>query len=258
MLKNGKGGVNALQRSNLRKRMTQGEQVINVMRKNGGFATFGKLNSLLDFSTWRTKTPQATVRRIVQDSPEFFRIRPGLWALTEYKDVVLQKFKIKDESKEENELFSHTYYQGLIVEIGNMKGLQTCVPSQDKNKLFLDKTLKDIVSLEQIYEFTYTNLLRNAKTVDAVWFNKRKLPDSFFEVEHSTNIEHSLVKFFELQDYFAGFYIVAPKHRESQFNDLLNKQIFEPIKQRVNFINYDNLSNQHTRMHELTKLKKVI
>ena len=44
---------------------TQKEQVIEVMRQNGGYATFGQLNHLVDFSTWTTKTPQATVRRIL-------------------------------------------------------------------------------------------------------------------------------------------------------------------------------------------------
>jgi hypothetical protein len=249
---------NICQNSILRGKMKQREQVIEAMRQNGGFATFGKLNTLLDFSTWKTKTPQATVRRIVQDNSDFFRIHPGLWALTEYKDDILEKFNIKEKNTEKEELFSHAYYQGLIVEIGNIKGLQTRVPPQDKNKMFLDKPLKNIASLEQMYDFTYENILRSAKTVDVVWFNMRKLPDSFFEVEHSTNIEHSLIKFSELQDYFARFYIVAPKFREEQFNDLLHKQIFATIKNRVTFFDYDSLSNQHTKMYELANLSKSI
>lgn len=65
--------------------MTQKENVIEAMRKNGGYATFQQLNQIVDFSTWKTKTPQASVRQIVQVNDEFFRIKPGLWALTEYK-----------------------------------------------------------------------------------------------------------------------------------------------------------------------------
>ena len=61
--------------------MKQKQQVINVMKNLGGIATFGKLNSEIDFSSWGTKTPEASVRRIVQDSPAFFRLKPGLWAL---------------------------------------------------------------------------------------------------------------------------------------------------------------------------------
>jgi 5-methylcytosine-specific restriction protein A len=63
--------------------MTQTDQVIFAMREAGGSATFERLNELVDFSNWQTKTPEATIRRIVQESPAFFKITPGLWALTE-------------------------------------------------------------------------------------------------------------------------------------------------------------------------------
>jgi len=58
--------------------MTQTQQVIDTMRRLGGIATFGKLNSEVDFSFWGTKTPEASVRRIVQNSPDIFKLRPGL------------------------------------------------------------------------------------------------------------------------------------------------------------------------------------
>jgi hypothetical protein len=237
--------------------MTQTNQVIVAMRENGGFATFGKLNVLLDFSSWGTKTPDATVRRIVQDSPAFFKIEPGLWALTESKETILKKLQLTETKGKRNYDFSHTYYQGLLVEIGNMKDLQTCIPNQDKNKLFLAKPLKDIVTLETIHSFTYPEIMNRAKTVDVIWFNKRRLPDTFFEIEHSTNIEHSLVKFHDLQDYFARFYIVADEFRHKQFNDLIKESIFKPIKGRVDFVNYDNIANQYTQMCKLSKMETI-
>ncbi len=61
--------------------MKQKDYVIEVMRKNGGYATLRQLNSLVDVSTWGTKTPFASIRRIVQLNDEFFRIQPGLWTL---------------------------------------------------------------------------------------------------------------------------------------------------------------------------------
>jgi len=45
--------------------MTQTQQVIEAIRNLGGYATFGKLNRAIDFSTWETKTPEASVRRII-------------------------------------------------------------------------------------------------------------------------------------------------------------------------------------------------
>ena len=74
--------------------MTQKEQVIEAMQNNGGYATLQQLYRLLDFSTWKTKTPQESVRQIVQIHKEIFKIKPGLWALTDYKNIVLKKFNI--------------------------------------------------------------------------------------------------------------------------------------------------------------------
>jgi hypothetical protein len=237
--------------------MTQTEQVIAAMRGNGGFATLGKLNTLLPFSSWKTKTPDATVRRIVQESPCFFKIKPGLWALTEFKDSVLKKFNMDNADETRNNDFSHSYFQGLIVEIGNLKQLKTYIPNQDKNKLFLAKPLKDVISLNEIHNFAYPEIMDRAKTVDVIWFNDRRMPDAFFEVEHSTNIEHSLVKFCELQDFFTKFYIVADEFRHRQFNNEIEKIVFEPIRERVNFVNYDSIVKQHTQMYKLSSINAI-
>jgi hypothetical protein len=71
--------------------------------------------------------------------------------LKENEETVLKKFQIKGNDANKEEAFSHSYYQGLVVEIGNMKGLQTYVPPQDKNHKFLEKPLKDMTSLDTIY-----------------------------------------------------------------------------------------------------------
>ena len=94
--------------------MSQKDNVIEAMRRNGGYATFQQLNQLVDFSTWKTKTPQASIRQIVQIYDEFFKIRPGLWALSECKDEVLRKFDILENDAKSDEVFTHSYYQGLL------------------------------------------------------------------------------------------------------------------------------------------------
>jgi hypothetical protein len=234
---------------------TQIEQVIDVMRQRGGYATFGDLNRLVDFSTWETKTPQATVRRIVQVNNAFLKIRPGLWALKELESDVLEKLKLKSQDEKQTELFTHSYYQGLIVEIGNMSEFKTYVPPQDKNRRFLEKPLKELASLRAIHDFTYPEILRRAKTIDVIWFNDRKLPHSFFEIEHSTDIRNSLRKFFELQDYRARFFIIADKSRKKQFDTIIEESIFSPIKGLVTFRDYDSIVSQHAGMR---KTKHVI
>ena len=235
--------------------MKQKYCVIDAMRANGGYATLQQLNMLVDFSTWKTKTPEASIRRIVQENDEFFRIQPGLWALREYENEVNKKFNIIKSNVESVSQFTHSYYQGIIVEIGNIKKLGTYVPPQDKNKLFLEKKLSDIITVHDIYKFTYDDIIRNAKTVDAIWFNERKMPCAFYEVEHTTNIKNSLNKFFELQDFRAKFYIVADKARKRQFEDVIGASIYNPIREMVGFVSYDDLVKQYSNE---SKIKRVI
>jgi len=52
--------------------MKQYEQVIDVMKNNGGYATLGFLNHSVNVANWKTKTPYASIRRIVQDERLFF------------------------------------------------------------------------------------------------------------------------------------------------------------------------------------------
>lgn len=227
--------------------MTQKEHVINAMENNGGYATFQKLNQSLDFSVWGTKTPQASVRRIVQENDEFFRIEAGLWGLTKYKHDILRKLNIVENNKKSMETFTHGYIQGIISEIGNLRNFSTYVPPQDKNRMFLENRLCDVATVQQIFEFSYPEILKHARTVDVIWFNERKLPNSFYEVEHTTDIKNSLNKFYELQDYRANFYIVAPKDRERQFNDIISSSIYSNIKNIVRFVNYDTLLKQYEK-----------
>ena len=201
--------------------MKQYEAVIEVMEKNGGFSTLGHLYHhvlKLPDCKWKTKTPYASIRRIVQDDRFFFKIKPGLWALKSHKEEVLRKFSLDEKSSEKKkEEFSHSYYQGLLVEIGNIKGFDTFIPNQDKNKQFLEKSLGDISTLDIIYPFTYPEVVKKAETIDVIWFNNRKFPARFFEVEHTTDIQNSLLKFFDLQDYYSNFFIVCAKKRENEF-----------------------------------------
>lgn len=116
-----------------------------------------------------TKTPNESIRRIVQKSKEIFRIQPGLWALEECRDEVMRKFDIHQQETQSVERFTHGYYPGLIIEIGNMKHYTTYVPAQDQNRRFLEKPLKNLCSTIHIPNFSYKNLTNRARTVDVIW-----------------------------------------------------------------------------------------
>ncbi len=232
------------------KKLTQEQQVIEAMRKEGGYATFRRLNEIMDFSTWKSKTPENSVRRIVQESPYIFKIQPGLWALEEYRDAVLKKFKLKTGDHKSEEQFTHGYYQGLLVKTGQFLHQLTYVPAQDKNRMFLDQKLADISDTTDLPSFTYSKILRKAKTVDVIWFNEREMPSKFFEVEHTTDIKNSLTKFYELQDFNSGFYIVADEHRRNEFDDKLHASIFKSIEERVKFLDYEKVVKRFEALRE--------
>jgi hypothetical protein len=238
--------------------MTQTCQVIETMKRLGGVSTFGKLNAEMDFSNWKTKTPEASVRRIVQQSNAFVKLRPGLWALKENEREVRALLNLEDENVQVAQDFSHSYYQGLAVEIGNFLNVDTFVPNQDKNRRFLEKPLKEITSLPDIYPFSYSGIINRAKTVDVIWFNKRRMPCAFFEIEHTTDIQSSLIKFYELQDFNAKFFIVADEYRHSKFDEIISRSIFEQIKNRIEFMNYDSLSENYEKSYRQYCLSSLL
>ncbi len=214
-----------------------------------------RLNELVDFSSWATKTPEASVRRIVQESPEIFKVQPGLWALEEMRDAVLRKFDLKLGDRKSEELFTHGYYQGLLVEIGKYRNQMTYVPAQDKNRIFIDKRLGEMTDTTELPEFTYEELRRKAKTVDVIWFNERRMPSDFYEVEHTTDIKNSLSKFYELQDFNAGFYIVAEDSRKKEYEDKLHVSMFQAIENRVKFLDYGRVVSMY---EGLKKIKDAV
>lgn len=234
------------------KHHSQASQVIEAMRNEGGYATLRRLNEIVDFSSWTTKTPEATVRRIVQQDNSFFKIQPGLWALEEMRDEVLRKFEIKPGDMKSVEVFTHGYYQGILVEIGKYEQRTTYVPAQDKNRKFMEQPLGKLADITVLPHFTYDNILRKAKTVDVIWFNERQMPSAFYEVEHTSNIINSLSKFYELQDFHANFYIVADKQREAEFNDKIQVSMFRTIEKRVKFLDYDRVVKRFEGMKQLS------
>ena len=230
------------------KKYTQAQQVIDTLRKIGGYATLGDLYHLVDTKSWATKTPNESIRRIVQQSGEIFKIQPGLWALEECREEVMRKFDIEPQEEKSVERFTHGYYQGLIIEIGNMKHYTTYVPAQDQNRKFIEKPLKDICSTIHIPAFSYKELTDRARTVDVIWFNERNMPDTFFEVEHSTDIQNSITRFCDLQDFNSRFLIVAPQNRKEQFDKVISRTAFKDVKKRVSFSSYESIYRQYELM----------
>lgn len=238
--------------------MKQHEAVIQTLEALGGVATLGQLNQDVFKITecqWGSKTPFASIRRIVQTNKNIYKIKPGLYGLAHLR-LEIEKRGILGETDKlqvsaEVSEFDHSYYQGLLLELGKLRQWQTFVPNQDKNRHFLGKKLGDISTLPSILPFSWPELVTRSATIDVIWFNDRNMPHAFFEVEHSTDIQNSLLKFNDLRDFYTQMVIVADERRKAEFDKKLGFDAFGNIKQRVNFYSYAALGKQYE--HEIAK-----
>ena len=228
--------------------MKQYEAVLLTMEKLGGIATLGQLNQevmKISDCEWKTKTPFASIRRIVQQTNGIYKIKPGLWALESHrKDLESKGFLVETEkniNSKELQDFNHAYYQGLLLSIGNMRKYKTFVPNQDKNKLYVNQKLGEIRTLQELPIFSYENFIQRVSTVDVIWFNERNMPHSLFEVEHSTDIQNSLLKFNDLTDFHTRMIIVADKVRKSEYEKKIKYSSFFDLaeEKRVQFLSYE-------------------
>jgi hypothetical protein len=239
---------------------TQVEAVIEFMTKNGGFATLAQLYKYvpkIDGVHWNTKTPDASIRRIVQDKKRFLKIKPGLYSMVDYINHLPEHIKdlmqINSEQRDKNPSL-HYYYQGILVEMGNIKGFATYVPPQDKNKNYINSTLGQISSIKILPKFTYEDIISRIKTVDVIWLDTlldtgdSYFPTDVFEVENTTDFKNSLGKFYELRQFNTNMVIVAPSNKKKKFEDIINLNIYRQIKSRVTFWEYEKVETVYQKI----------
>lgn len=126
--------------------------------------------------------------------------------------------------------------------------MQTFIPNQDKNKKFYNgQKLQELSTLNEQPRYSYPQLIQRSSTIDMIWFNERDMPDSFFEIEHSTDIQNSLLKFYDLQDFYARMVIVADIKRKCEFEHKMSFHAFNELRinKRVSFLSYEALVKQY-------------
>lgn len=245
--------------------MKQNEAVICALQEMKGVATLGQLYERapkIPSSVWATKTPFASIRRIVQFHPEIYKIKRGLYGLKAYRNQIEAKGIIaeseQNKNSEELKLSNHTYYQGLLLTIGKHRNHGSWVPNQDRNKLFLNQTLGECRSFQKIPLFSYAEVVQRSSTIDVIWFNERRMPCGFFEVEHSTDIQNSLLKFNDLQDFYARMVIVSAPERKAEYEKKLHFSAFKEIKARVRFLDYNWLVKEYEHSVEASQREMIL
>ena len=248
--------------------MTQNQAVIETIEKLGGIATLNQINQnifKIEDCQWHTKTPFASIRRIVQQNADIYKIKPGLYALESHRqELEGNGILVQNEHNQDSEIvrtFNHAYYQGLLLEMGKMRHLDTFVPDQDKHKQFLNHAeLGDLRTIQELPEYSFPKLVKRSSTIDVIWFNDRHMPHSFFEIEHSTDIQNSLLKFNDLQDFAARMVIVADEKRRNEFISKMGYAAFHQLaeKKRVSFLSYESLGKQYEQEFEKQNLEFIL
>jgi hypothetical protein len=169
--------------------------------------------------------------------------------LLEAKETLPADLKTKPKPESD-----HTFYQGLLVELGNIRNQRTFVPKQDRGRVFLGKPLGELITLDNIYPFTYEDVVRRAGAVDVIWFNERKMPTEFIEVENTTDMLSAFLKFVTFDGFYSTFRIVAPAARQREFSTKLAHPSFVSIAKRTMFTSYEIVSAMHTKASEAVAL----
>ena len=98
--------------------MKQYEAVIETLETLGGVATLGELNKevfKIKDCEWKTKTPFASIRRIVQQTKGIYKIKPGLYGLEKYKKQLEDSGIIADTDKNKNSTIWAKTYLSLFI-----------------------------------------------------------------------------------------------------------------------------------------------
>lgn len=219
-------------------KITFSDAIEKVMLSNGFYAPLKLIYK--EFEKYRPfsgLTPLNTIQERVQRDKRFTRIGLGVYALTKYLDKLPQIIEPKTAPEKRN--YKHTMIQGIIIEIGNMEGFDTY--TLDRGKIFDNKKLGNLTTLEKIPQFTYENVIRSIQYIDVIWFNSRGFPEKLFEVEDSTDFRSSLVKFTELQDFMVTFNLISLPERKTKYEREVAKSAFQSIFNRCRFIDYDEI-----------------
>lgn len=99
----------------------------------------------------------------------------------------------------------HSELQGMLLEVGNVRGFQTYCPN--KSPRFKNRPLGEISTVKTFPEFPGLNN-DIVKQIDVIWLD-RSFPLHAFEVELTTGIWSGLVRLGELRRLYTVFHVVT-------------------------------------------------
>lgn len=239
--------------------MTKVEAIKKVLEDNNGAASWKIIYNNIEnyYPTAKSSQEwQAGIRgvlyREIRDDKSFKQIGLGLFALKDYKNE--EKPKSKDKVR------MHSFIEGICIELGNFKNFHTY--TADPSAMFKDNIrLLDIVSTQNLPDFTYKPIVDETKRIDVVWLNKKglKFPQKIFEVVDSLGtLTGAFNRSLQLLNFKTEYYIIAPEKHRNKFEKLLSLEPYNSNSSKFKFINYDTIIELYENASRVNKIESNI
>ena len=126
------------------------------------------------------KTPTPAFAELSNKPKGYIKLSSGLWALESHrKELETKGYLVENEKNKNSEEIKNStipIIKVFLTTIGNLRGLSTFMPDQDKIRFFSNKTLGQIRTLQEMPNFSYDYFIKKSSTIDVIWFNDRKCP----------------------------------------------------------------------------------
>lgn len=146
----------------------------------------------------------------------------------------------------------HGRVEGMLVEIGNMRGFETYTP--DKNVIFNGKKLADLISYQKVPHFTYLDRIKKIEQIDVLWL-KDGYPIKTFDVETSTDFTKALVRCYQLKYFITECFMIADEKKRSIFEDRIKTSPFNQIEKKIKYIENITVFKDYQNILRYNKLK---
>lgn len=150
-------------------------------------------------------------------------------------------------------LDKHSQMQGMLLEIGNVRGLQTYCPN--KSPRFNGTPLGALATMKELPAFPglNNNFIRQ---IDVIWLEK-SFPVHAFEIELTTGIWSGLVRLAELRRLNTLFHVVTTDD-ENAFKRRIAGDIFAEIVARCHHTNVEQISRLHAAQMQLAEIEREL
>jgi len=239
--------------------MTKVEAIQKVLENNNGTASLEVIYEEIGNyypNVKKSNEWQAGIRgvlyREIKNSQKIKKIGLSIYALKDYNE--------EPKPNQTDQFRMHSYIEGLCLELGNFKNFATY--TADPSALYPDNLkLNSLATMRSIPDFSYPEIVQNAKKMDVIWFNSKGLifPQKVFEIVDSiSTLSHAFNRCLQLKNFRASFFIVAPEKYESKFNKTINLEAYQDDRDRFKFINYEQIIDLYENAMRVNKIESII